>query len=67
MWLCVTNKGANEINQMALRILDVTAEELKQGFTRPALTRYLFDPKWDVVLESQKGKANVAQRVEQRG
>ena len=67
MWLCVTNKGANEINQMALRILDVTSEELKQGFTRPALTRYLFDPQWDVVLEGQKGKVNVAQRVEERG
>ena len=67
MWLCVTNKGANEINQMALQILKVTTEELKKGYTTPTLTRYLLDSQRDVVLDSEKVKVNVAQRVEERG
>ena len=33
MWLCVTNKGANEINEMALKILKVTTQELTYGYT----------------------------------
>ena len=31
MWLCVTNKGANEINHMALTYLKISDEERKHG------------------------------------
>ena len=31
-WLCVTNKGAEEVNRIALRIAGITEDELDSGF-----------------------------------
>ena len=39
MWLCVTNKGANEINDMALQNLDVTHAQRQTGYDGDANAR----------------------------
>ena len=39
MWLCVTNKGANEINDMALQNLDVTQAQRQTGYNGDANAR----------------------------
>ena len=31
-WLCVTNKGAEEVNRIALRMLGITEDVLDSGF-----------------------------------
>ena len=36
MWLCVTNKGANEINSMALKYSKITDAEREHGYSGDA-------------------------------